>query len=93
MIWVEAKCKDSWQTYSFWRYFPIESKNRQANAHFFGKCSLFPRKENDIFRLVNGNHKENIDYHYCSTSREIEEKCGKEGKMYKKKYTRKNNWD
>ena len=54
----------------------------------FGKCSLFPRKENDIYNLVNGIHKDNIDYHYCSTSRELEHRCGKEGKLYKRKYTK-----
>jgi len=54
----------------------------------FGKCSLFPRKENDIYNLVNGIHKDNIDYHYCSTSRELEDRCGKGGKLYKRKYTK-----
>jgi hypothetical protein len=46
----------------------------------FGKCSLFPKKENDIFNLVNGIHKNNIDYHYCAVSRDIEDMCGPEGK-------------
>jgi len=55
----------------------------------FGKCSLFPKKENDIYMLVNGIHKDNIEYHYCSTSRELEHMCGKEGKLYKKKYIKK----
>jgi len=52
----------------------------------FGKCSLFPKKENnDIYTLVNGIHGEtNIEYNYCSVSRELEHMCGKEGKMYKK---------
>jgi hypothetical protein len=54
----------------------------------FGKCSLFPKKENDIYTLVNGIHEDkNIEYHYCSVSRE--HMCGLEGKMYKKKYTKK----
>jgi len=55
----------------------------------FGKCSLFPKKENDIYRLVNGIHEDNIEYNYCSSSRELEHRCGKEGKMYKKKYIKK----
>ena len=55
----------------------------------FGKCSLFPRKENDIYNLVNGINADNIDYNYCSTSRELEHRCGKEGKMYKRKYNKK----
>jgi len=57
----------------------------------FGKCSLFPKKENDIYNLVNGIHKDNIEYHYCAVSRSIEDLCGKEGKMYKKKYIKKKN--
>lgn len=55
----------------------------------FGKCSLFPRKENDIYKLVNNIDKDNIAYHYCSVSRGIQDMCGKEGKMYKKKYIKK----
>ena len=56
----------------------------------FGKCSLFPIKENNIYRLVNGIHEDkNNEYYYCSALREIEYRCGKEGKMYKKKYTKK----
>ena len=56
------------------------------NTGKFGKCSLFTKKENEIFNLVNGIHKDNIEYYYCSLSRETEDMCGKEGKMYKKKY-------
>lgn len=55
----------------------------------FAKCSLFPRKENDIYNLVYGINEDNIEYNYCSTSREQEDMCGKEGKMYKKKYIKK----
>lgn len=55
----------------------------------FGKCSLFPRKENNIYNLVNGIHKDNIEYHFCSTTRDLEHMCGKEGKMYKKIYIKK----
>jgi len=52
----------------------------------FGKCSLFPRENyNDDF-LVNGNKNKNnkIEYHYCSTSRQFDHMCGKEGKFYEK---------
>jgi hypothetical protein len=56
------------------------------NNNKFGKCSLFPKKENDIYMLVNPIHKDNIEYHYCFTSRNQEDMCGKEGKMYKKMY-------
>jgi hypothetical protein len=55
----------------------------------FGKCLLFLKEKNDIYNLVNGIHKDNIEYHYCSVARGDEQKCGKEGKMYKKKYTKK----
>lgn len=57
----------------------------------FGKCSLFPKEElNNWYRLVNGNTDENeYEYTYCSTARKIEHMCGKEGKMYKKKYIKK----
>ena len=59
------------------------------NTGKFGKCLLFPRKENDIYSFVNGLRDENLDYHYCSVTRSMEDKCGKEGKKYKKKYTKK----
>ena len=57
----------------------------------FGKCSLFQRKENDIYSLVIGIHKDtNNEYrHFCSVARSSENMCGREGKMYKKKYTKK----
>ena len=50
----------------------------------FGTCTLFPiERENDYF-LVNGNNNinNNMQYHYCSTSREFEHMCGKQGKFY-----------
>ena len=56
----------------------------------FGKCSLFIKEEDDNFRLVNGVFEDkNIEYQYCSVMRGIEWMCGKDGKMYKKKYTKK----
>jgi len=55
------------------------------NTDKFGKCSLFTKK-NNIYNLVNGINKDNIEYHYCAVSRDTEDMCGKEGKMYKKKY-------
>ena len=52
----------------------------------FGKCSLFPREiDNDSF-LVNGKPaNNNIEYFYCSTSRQSDRMCGTEGKFYQKK--------
>lgn len=52
----------------------------------FGKCSLFPKIEIDNDYLIDGvENIKNVDYHYCSTSREFEHMCGKEGKLYEKK--------
>ena len=60
------------------------------NTGKFGKCSLFTKEEKNIYMLVNGiSEDKNIEYHYCCVSRETEHMCGKEGKMYKKKYIRK----
>ena len=67
------------------KYFITDNNNDK-----FGKCSLFPKEANNIFLLVNGIHEEkNIEYHYCSVTRDVENMCGKEGKMYKKKYIKK----
>lgn len=49
----------------------------------FGKCSAFRKNiENHqlLDYLVSGKQK--IEYKYCSTARENENLCGKEGKMY-----------
>ena len=52
----------------------------------FGKCSLFPIKEIDNGYLIDGvKNIKNVDYQYCSISREYEHMCGKEGKLYEKK--------
>jgi hypothetical protein len=51
----------------------------------YGRCILFPIEEYNRYALVNGNIMENkVEYHYCSVAREIENKCGSQGKMYKK---------
>ena len=56
------------------------------NNNKFGKCSLFIKENNNsIYELVNGiRQDEDIEYHYCSVSRKLENMCGIEGKMYKK---------
>ena len=48
----------------------------------FGKCAAFRKTtdSNEIDYLISG--KEKIEYKYCSTARENENLCGKEGKMY-----------
>lgn len=67
------------------KYFITDNNNNK-----YGKCSLFPSEENDIYRLINGVQEvKNIDYHFCKITRESEHMCGPEGKMYKKKYTKK----
>ena len=57
----------------------------------FGKCSLFTEKEKfDFYMLVNGiSENKHIEYYYCATARNSEDMCGKEGKMYKRKYIKK----
>jgi len=57
----------------------------------FGKCSLFIEKEKfNFYTLVNGiSENTDIEYHYCATVRNSEDMCGKEGKMHKRKYVKK----
>jgi hypothetical protein len=60
----------------------------------FMKCSLFPKPDEIINHvLVTGVIEDTDvlekDYIYCSTARKFNHRCGKEGKMYKKKYVRK----
>jgi len=54
----------------------------------YGTCSLFPKKECQIDFLVNGVNENS--YYYCSTSREMGNMCGEEGKYYKKNRYKKN---
>jgi hypothetical protein len=51
----------------------------------FGKCALFFREDTSF--LVTGESIE--DYRHCSTSRMSESMCGREGKMFKRKYLKK----
>jgi hypothetical protein len=53
----------------------------------FGKCSLFPTDRSDTNFLITGIT--NIDYYYCSTTRQSENMCGKEGNKYKNKPNKK----
>ena len=56
----------------------------------FGKCSLFPLKPNNNDFLITGMPEEElIDYQYCSVTRKRDAMCGKEGKMHKRKYIKK----
>ena len=51
-----------------------------------GKCSLFPREENNLNFLVSG--VQDNDYSYCTTARGFADMCGEEGKKYKKKISK-----
>ena len=56
----------------------------------YGKCSLFPRREDNDNYLVNGiNYIAPTDYSYCVTTRHMPDMCGKEGKLHKRKYIKK----
>jgi hypothetical protein len=69
------------------KYFITDNLNSK-----FGKCTLFTKQENNMYSLVNGiSENKNNEYHYCNVARLSEQMCGKEGKMYKKKYIKKVN--
>lgn len=51
----------------------------------FAKCSLFFREDTSF--LVSGNSTRN--YRYCSTARMSEMMCGREAKMFTRKYLKK----
>lgn len=55
----------------------------------YGRCALFQKKEENAYFLVTGSQEEKLtDYRYCATARESEDMCGKEGKMHKRKYSK-----
>ena len=56
-----------------------------------GKCSQFPHIIQDNSYLITGSTSiyQEIDYRYVSVARSCETMCGKEGKMYKRKYNKK----
>jgi hypothetical protein len=63
-----------------------------SDSPSYGKCSLFVKEEDTRDFLVTGiKGMVTKEYHYCSTSRWHDGMCGEEGKMYKKKYTKKSN--
>lgn len=55
--------------------------NSFMTDNIYGKCSLFRKTERNINYFVNGIDK-NIDYYYCSSARNRDDMCGKEGKKY-----------
>ena len=57
-----------------------------SNDNKYGKCSFFTeRKDDDNHFLVTGIKNKEEFYYFCSTSRNFEHMCGKEGKHYEKK--------
>ena len=56
----------------------------------YGRCMLFQIEGEKRYTLVNGNVTENRnEYEYCVVARQMENKCGSLGKMYKTKYIKK----
>jgi hypothetical protein len=53
----------------------------------FGKCLMFPKEEelDDNFLVTGIKSKKQIEYMYCSTARNFESRCGKEGRFYEEK--------
>ena len=55
------------------------------NTGKYGRCMLFQIEGEKCYNLVNGNVNENQNqYHSCVVARQMESKCGSQGKMYKK---------
>ena len=54
----------------------------------FGKCGMFPSESQNY--LIDGIIRED-EYYYCSTARQYESLCGKDGAKYKNKNNRKKN--
>lgn len=54
-----------------------------------GKCSLFPKAEKEeqsrFFLVDEGILIKKTDYQYCNISREYQNMCGKDGKLYEEK--------
>ena len=57
-------------------------KKTLFNQNKFGKCKLFPKESN----VLDGSKtKIKMDYEYCSTARDNDDMCGKEGFFFEKK--------
>jgi len=58
----------------------------------YGKCALFEREDANPFLVTGGGeNKKNSHKLYCQTARDVEKMCGKEGKMYTRKYAKRVN--
>lgn len=52
----------------------------------YGKCTNFPKENENFYYLVNGKAETNFqDYYYCSTARSVDDMCGPAGKLFKNK--------
>jgi hypothetical protein len=58
-------------------------KKTLFNQNQFGRCKLFPKESNELV----GEYKPKIkiDYYFCSTARDNDDMCGKEGFFFEKK--------
>ena len=63
------------------KFFNPSKSNLLQNDDLFGTCLLFPLNNYD--EMVIG--KNNRNYAYCTTTRLMENMCGKNGKKYKEK--------
>lgn len=70
------------------KYFIEDSKFGKFGQ--FNKCALFPKDtKSNIYNLVYGiEYNEYNEHFYCATTRSRESMCGEEGKMFKRKYTK-----
>jgi hypothetical protein len=50
----------------------------------FGKCLMFPKKEdrNDYYWVTGKKEKTKVEYSFCSVARNIESMCGMQGKRF-----------
>ena len=53
----------------------------------FAHCAKFPKKdENEMEYLITGEKNKEVEsFHFCTTARRYDDKCGKEGKHYRRK--------
>jgi len=53
----------------------------------YGKCSLFPKHEQQKKYVVAGEEViNNADFSYCTTARSFADMCGKDARFYRHKY-------
>jgi len=76
------------------KYYIPEQHNYAYDYTVSHLCGLFPKDIQNNDDLITGvPNFEPTEYYSCSLARNFDSMCGKEGKMYKKKYTRRLNVD